>query len=596
MAGNDSALGGVVRVDASSSSDASSDAAHASSPALLWNAVAGVERRSVSRNADGRPLLTRSPPSSHGAHHRRTARGNGRHSVGRVVLGQLPERLDPLGLGELHPFGTRNVGAKDELDDERPEGELIVGRGYQLVPEGGEAGLHEGLEGDLEGVLLGDGLVVVQEGEVVSLGDELAVGNALMIDVVDERGVDDGELGERIGRDVERGRLLIPPVLPHVEVELPLVEAAAGAGATTAAAVHLHLRRRRRRRCLVHLLLRVRVGARRRRGVHGIPPALLLLRLRLLLALVSSSSSSSAPRMVRLGAAPPSRVQVRHAPDGLGQLRMVDVNGRDGRVARRVAARRLGQGSIHAVFVAADAPRRIPPHKLGAHFPAASSASASAEVVLPHLVGRLLALLHHVDELVGAGRDVGGVLEPVVLAVSVHGTDGPDVLSYLRPARGRQDDVGGGREVFLGEEVERSAAPAQVFVLAPPDVAASAAAAAALAAAEPPPPAEATRRRRRRRRPPSSSGSSVGASAAAAPRSQPELRRRVPHGPLPPLRRILALPLQDDLGESILEDRTELLHGLVEVGRGEYVPVVVLQESDGRPRLIGEGLGHFRGE
>mmetsp|Transcript_54124 Transcript_54124/g.162023 ORF Transcript_54124/g.162023 Transcript_54124/m.162023 type:complete len:206 (-) Transcript_54124:496-1113(-) len=158
-------------------------------------------------------------------------------------------------------------------------------------------------------------------------------------------------------------------------------------------------------------------------------------------------------------------------------------------------------------------------------------AAVAVEEVRTEVVGVLgvvrVALLHHVEELMGARRDVGGVLELMIAAVAVHIPDGPDVLADFGPARGGQNDA------------------VRIPVRA-----------AAIAARE------------RRRR-----------AAAPAPGAPLVLLAQRRPSPLPP-------PVGRDVNQPKLEDRTELLHGRLEVGRRDYALVSSLgRQPDAGPRL-----------
>ena len=108
------------------------------------------------------------------------------------------EGLPPLALYDLRPLRRRDVGGKDQVGDDPAESAVVLPGREHGVAEMIKVRRKQGREGDGQRPLFGDALVVVQEGQVVGLVDELAVGDAGVIDVVDEGGEDEGQVRQGI--------------------------------------------------------------------------------------------------------------------------------------------------------------------------------------------------------------------------------------------------------------------------------------------------------------------------------------------------------------------------------------------------------------
>lgn len=105
-----------------------------------------------------------------------------------------PKSLLPLALDDLCPFRTCNVGHQYQINDDLAKTLVLNPSRKEEGTERLKVRLAEGGEGYRERTLLGDALIVVQKGEVVGFVHELAIGNAGVVDVMDQRRKDEGEV------------------------------------------------------------------------------------------------------------------------------------------------------------------------------------------------------------------------------------------------------------------------------------------------------------------------------------------------------------------------------------------------------------------
>ena len=121
-----------------------------------------------------------------------------RFSEGVPVGIHALEGLDPAGLAGRAELLIDDIGGHDGVDDEVSEAAELV---FGLVDAASEVdvhGLHEQSPREVDGVLLGDGLVAVHLGQVGLLLDELRVRHVLVVHVVDEGGEGAREVDERV--------------------------------------------------------------------------------------------------------------------------------------------------------------------------------------------------------------------------------------------------------------------------------------------------------------------------------------------------------------------------------------------------------------